>query len=173
MSRATQDMDWNAADRIRELQKMLRCAGVYTGEETGVFDSDTKEAVRHFRMENGFSDEAAVDVAVWESLRNLCLRTRNEAEMPAGIFPFVPANRTVCPGERSDLVLLLQMMLNTLRLRYDQYGTLPLNGYYAEDMAAAVRAWRRTHLLPDGDCVDVIFWNRLAAEYNAVIQETE
>lgn len=173
MSRRVFLTEPDRAGRIRALQTMLQCAGMYDGELNGSWDEATQEALRRFRLENGFSDEAVADVAVWERLRQVCGEVREHTEPPRGIHPFPSSERRIVLGERSDLVLLLQMMLNTLRLRYDQYDHLPLHGLYDEETERAIRAFRRVHRLPDDGAVDVVCWNRLASDYDSLIQEIE
>ena len=155
-------------DRIRVLQHMLRGIGFGDIEENGIYDERTRAAVQRFREENRLGVGETVDVRVWGEIRTRYMESRQETARP--ISPFM-AGREVLPGERSDLVLLLQILLNTLRLRYDSYGHVPMSGVMDAETEAAVRAIRRANLLGDSGTVDTAFWNRIALEYDAAVRE--
>jgi uncharacterized Ntn-hydrolase superfamily protein len=61
-------------DVARELQAMMRLLGYYTGEPTGVYDDDTKSALRQFLGNENFEDRTdfeagRIDRPVLEHLR--------------------------------------------------------------------------------------------------------
>ena len=138
------------ADRVYALQRMLRALGAADVEENGNYDAATRRAVREFRRQAGLGSG---DTA---------------ARRPAAIAPFA-AGRTVLPGEVSDLVMLLQIMLNEITLLCDGWPLLSVHGEYDAATAAAVRAFCRTIGMPAQDAVDAALWNRLAAAYNASV----
>lgn len=87
-----------------------------------------------------------------------------------GIRPFAERRR-VYPRERSDLVMILQLMLNELRIRYDGFGPIPLSGIYDELTEDAVRQFQRINLLPTDGITDIRTWNRMAQQYNRVLTD--
>ncbi len=155
------------ADRVYALQRMLRALGAADVEENGNYDAATRRAVRDFRRRAGLGGGDTVNDAVWEALRG-AYETSLAACRPAMIAPFA-AGRTVSPGEVSDLVMLLQIMLNELTLLCDGWPILPVHGEYDAATADAVRAFCRTIGMPAQDAVDAPLWNRLAAAYNASV----
>lgn len=75
-----------------------------------------------------------------------------------------------CIGESevSDVVCILQIMLNSLKVRYDCYDFLELSGAFDEPTTEAVRRFRIIHELPDTPGVDMATWNAMASEYSAL-----
>ena len=75
-------------------------------------------------------------------------------------------------GESGDAVGVMQIMLDALLVRYDGWETLALTCSLDDPTAAAVRAFRAAHALPDAPGVDARTWNEIAGEY-AVLREME
>ena len=94
--------------------------------------------------------------------------------VPAAIYPF-PDTGTyeMKRGERHDLVLILQIMLECLRLYYDDFGDMCLSGTYDLATEKAVKEYQRINgLSPSGIC-GVETWNRMCEEYNAAVSESQ
>lgn len=166
-------------NRVRRLQRMLRTVAHGTQDsalntaENGVYDETTRAAVRAFQQKYGLSVTGTVDLKTWELLREV-MEMQTEARAPAErIAPFVPPERTVKLGEYSDLVLIIQLLLNALRLYYDEIAPLPLSGRFDRATEAAVRTFQRANLLPQSGEVERTSWNRLAQEYNRIIEENQ
>lgn len=85
---------------------------------------------------------------------------------PASICPFPDvAGYTVKRGEHSDLVAMIQLILENLAPIYD-FGAIPLSGVMDGATEAAVRRFREVNgMEPKGE-VDLDTWNRLAEEYD-------
>lgn len=160
--------------RIRILQRMLRAAAdreSWEGEiprETGRYDDVTRGAVRQFQRRRGWPETGIVDRRTWEEMSRLY---REWMTVPEPIRPFGERERRIRARERSDLVMILQMMLNELRIRYDGYGHIPLSGIYDDATQNAVRTFQRVNLLPMDGETDVHTWNRMAQQYNDVLRD--
>lgn len=88
---------------------------------------------------------------------------------PVRITPFPDIeNFTVSEGENHTLVLIIQIMLESLRLYYDLFGFVPLSGNYDSNTVSAVNEFQRAIGVEQTGRVDIITWNALADEYNAV-----
>ncbi len=85
------------------------------------------------------------------------------------IFPSCGA---VGEAEVSDVVSIIQMILNALKVRYDCYDFLEPNGTMDAPTCEAIRNFRIVHDLPDVPGVDVDTWNALASDY-AALREME
>ena len=154
--------------RIRILQKMLRAVADASLEENGQYDGATRSAVQQFQRSRGFPTTGITDRHTWEELGRLYAENQTS---PVGIRPFAERDRKIFFGERSDLVMILQMMLNELRIRYDGYGHIPLSGIYDDTTQNAVRTFQRVNLLPTNGETDVHTWNRMAQQYNDVLRD--
>ena len=156
--------------RTRVLQRMLMALADTDIRETGQYDDATRAAVRQFQRMRGYPATGVVDRRTWEEMSRL-YRERGEDSVIEGIRPFVGRERRIYPRERSDLVMILQLMLNELRIRYDGFGPIPLSGIYDEMTEEAVRGFQRINLLPEDGVTDVRTWNRMAQQYNQVLTD--
>ena len=109
--------------RIRILQRMLRAVAdreSWEGEiprETGQYDDVTRGAVRQFQRRRGWPETGVADRRTWEEMSRLYREWETERTEPERIRPFVGRGRRIRARERSDLVMILQLMLNELRIR--------------------------------------------------------
>lgn len=156
--------------RTRVLQRMLGALADPGIQESGRYDEATKDAVRQFQRMRGYPATGVVDRRTWEEMSRL-YREREADSVIEGIRPFVGRERRVYPRERSDLVMILQLILNELRLRYDGFGPIPLSGIYDEMTEDAVRQFQRINLLPMDGVIDGRTWNRMARQYNEVLMD--
>ena len=99
---------------------------------------------------------------------------RREREVPIGIKPFPDTGSfEIRSGERHDLVMVLQIMLDLLKLYYDDFGAVGICGVYDGATEKAVKTYQRMAGIPETGCVDVVTWNRLAEEFNAAVYENQ
>ncbi len=97
-----------------------------------------------------------------------------ERDMPSAIKPFPDTGSfEMKKGDRHNLVMILQIMLDVLKLYYDDFGAVGICGVYDEATAEAVRTFQRIGGMPETGCVDCRTWNRLAEEFNAAIYENQ
>ena len=156
--------------RTRVLQRMLRALVNPNVRESGQYDEATRDAVRQFQRMRGYPATGIADRRTWEEMSRLY---REWTAVPEPIRPFGGRERRIRARERSDLVMILQMMLNELRIRYDGYGPIPLSGIYDDTTQNAVRTFQRVNLLPTDGETDVYTWNRMAQQYNDVLTDTQ
>jgi len=167
------------AGRIRVLQNMLRTIGNHTGKkayltaESGTYDTATRDAVRTFQAHSGLPATGITDFPTWERIRAVYESIRTDRRRPVGIFPYFPDRESPRRGERSDTVLILQILLNTLQLYYDEFGNLPLSGIYDAETEDAVRAFQKISGLDATGELTPDAWNRLADEYNRIAVENQ
>ena len=165
---------------IMQLQKKLRSLSRWTGDDAlsvavdGVYDKRTKQAVSRFQQLYGLDITGVADFFTWESIDD---EYRYYAELfgkSRSLSPFPDdADYSVGQGDRSDLVLIIQLMLNELRTFYDLYGYIPQNGRYGTATAGAVREFQRAGGLDMTGRVDRRTWNRIAEEYDIAVRGTE
>ncbi len=169
-------MEFNLTDDrvlIENLQKMLRLIWLVTGENdyevgvSGVYGEGTENAIRAFQQRNNLPVTGVVDLATWTAISAEYDRLSFLGESPLGITPFLPErNAIVRSGERSDLVYIIQIMLNTLDVLYD-FGYVPISGFYESGTADAVRKFQEINALPSpSGAVDRLTWNAMAEAYN-------
>jgi len=177
-------MEWyDIKDRrpfIMQLQKKLRALSRWTQDPAlsvavdGIYGKRLTDAVSRFQQLYGLDITGVADFPTWESIDS---EYRYNAEIfgkSRGLSPFPDASDfSVGQGERGDLVLVIQIMLNELRLFYDFYGYIPPNGRYGSATAGAVREFQRAGGLDTTGRVDRRTWNRLAEEYDLAVRDSD
>ena len=97
-----------------------------------------------------------------------------DRERPGGIRPFPDTGSfEMKRGDRHNLVMILQIMLDVLKLYYDDFGSVGICGVYDEATEEAVKVYQRISGLEETGLVDCTTWNRLAEEFNAAIYENQ
>lgn len=157
---------------IVSLQEMLRYLSFVRGDEslrvdvTGNYDSATEMAVRSFQAAAGLPITGVVDNATWDEIaRDYSFERAMRTPVLLRPIPDDPEYRNR-PGERSDEVLMLQVVLGALRELYD-YQPVPLSGVYGGATEEAVRRVQEISGLSPTGAADRETWLRLAEDYNA------
>ncbi len=158
---------------IENLQRYLREISYYDYDLPavpidGIYGEVTRGAVVVFQRKYGLSPNGIVDKKTWDAVYKLYKSYKRDYAAPGGIFPY-PNER---PGfkiekdEESDLVMLIQIMMNTLKLGYDDLGDFELTGILDEASMYAIKQIQRHNYLPQTGLVDQSTWNALASNYN-------
>ena len=133
----------------------------------GVYGAETAEAVAAFQRLLGLEATGTVDN---ETFDLLLLTGRRIDEFYSPSEPIRPFDRRLAggklsPGDRSDLVLIVQLMLDALAFVYD-FPEIAPDGRYGLSVEEAVRRFQEANgLRPTGE-IDKITWNRLARAYD-------
>ncbi len=172
-------------ETVRILQNMLRTVSQADRREDpssslpligtdGIYDDGTREAVRQYQARKRLPVTGEVDPVTWDYISRDYEDIIDAAAPPSAISPFPSViGYRVENGETSDLVLIIQIMLASLRLTYDGIGNVPLSGSYDTRTAAAVRFFRMKNLMPPESYVDLDTWNRLARQYNLYVNRAQ
>lgn len=156
---------------ISEIQKYLRTVSQANGNiptiiPTGVYDEKTAEAVRAFQKEYGLPVTGTVDREIWDLLFEVYLAVEEYFTENAAIMPFPDSAYSICKGEQSNTVYILQAMLNTIAEFYENVDSIPVDGIYGDSTAAAIK---NMQTVTGEECtgnVDYKTWNKLARLYN-------
>ena len=141
---------------IRQLQTMLRSIQIARGDVVtvpvdGIYDTATRDAVEQIQHENGLAVTGKVDLETYNLIYGMALEADFAASEPMPLYAF-PKGRTLSAGEVSDLVILVQVILNALTDGYDDHPHFKLDGAYTDDIAAAIRRFQmRNGIPPTGD----------------------
>ncbi len=160
----------DSTERILNLQGMLRYLS-FTQDSpalrvnvTGFYNKETEQAVRQFQQTRGLPVTGITDLATWDAIASE-YRQGQDQRRPVLLRP-LPDNilQQNSLGERSDIVLLLQIILNSLRLIY-AYPAVPLSGVYGSQTADAVRLFQQVNGLTPTGTADRSTWLLLSDEY--------
>ncbi len=170
----------NEREAILSIQKYLRQLSYFDPDLTpvpidGIYGEDTAAAVREFQTKNGLTPTGIVDRETWDRIyfEYLLSVAEQEAPMQIGIFPRIPTDYVISPGESWFLVELLQFMLAELGRDYDNFGPIERTGVYDSQTEAAVREFQTKNLLPVTGEVDKKTWNAIVRQYNKTAQNFE
>lgn len=160
----------DTSQAIMQIQSFLRVLEI-SGEENvtvpvdGIYGEITAKAVREFQRKNGLPQTGTVDKATYDLLYEKALEAEFEQSLPLPIYIF-PNGRSVAKGEKSDFVLLLQIILNTLTIAYDDFSPLELNGNFDEEMENAIKLFQTRNNIPESGIVNKATWNALVNNFN-------
>ena len=166
-------MQYNLSDpavRVELLQRMLRYLSIALNADglrvsvDGVYNEETRQAVRYFQQMTRIPVTGVVDQETWEEIAAQYARELAFRE-PIGIR--ITPNAI---GERSDDVLILQVILGALRREYS-WPPVPLSGVYGSQTADAVREFQRINGMEPTGQADQLTWLRLADEYNRMTDQ--
>lgn len=134
----------------------------------GIYDTSTREAVINFQREYGLVPNGIVNKKTWDSIYKIYKKDIATYCTVEGIFPCASARggNIVEPNEKSDLVMIIQIMLSTLQVAYDELGEIEISGIYDEKSMNAVKEIQKCNSLPQTGIVDLCTWNHLATNYN-------
>lgn len=164
---------------IRAFQEMLRLISQAEGTlpliaVDGVYGDGMEEAVRQYQAQKKLPVTGRVDAATWNAAALDSERIRQENAPPMGITPFPDlSGYEIKCGEHSNLVLLLQIVLEALRIVYDDFGDIPLTGTLDNRTMRAIRCFQEKNFISPCDYVNKTTWNALARQYNMQVNRSE
>lgn len=167
----------DSEETVLAFQRMLRLISEAEGKLPlialdGVYGDGMEEAVRQYQGLRSLPATGQVDPITWRHVAADYEALLNRTSAPGMINPFPNLLEYAVPkGERSDLVLIIQIMLSALSAVYDDFGTIPLSGLYDTKTANAVRSFQEKNLIPQHDYIDLDTWNRLARQYNVHVSD--
>ncbi len=158
-------------NEIYELQVMLRRIAqadnnIAMVNPSGIYDKSTAKAVSEVQEQNGLPVTGNVDFATWNIITALfsLAMGRFSENTPVSVFPNV--SYIADSGEISDLVMIIQLLLNALSSSYDNYHEIKPSGIYDDETKDAVRHFQKVNLLPQTGAVDSDTWDAIANSYN-------
>lgn len=160
---------------VRNLQKYLRILADGTGGSEvfalpidGIFEDATERAVSEFQSRyslpvTGIADKATFDAAYLEYLKGT---EKSRRAYSPDLFPALPEGYVPEFGEKSPFVVVLEFVLDELRVAYDTIPGFERDGTFDGDTALAVKEFQRIHSLPVTGRVDRRTWNELGRAYD-------
>lgn len=137
----------------------------------GIIDEETTEAIKQFQIYMALPETGILDIDTFYALTEAGKAIEMIDGISAPIFPFERrlVDKKVSVGDNFDLVMILQIMLQSISISYDTLPFLVIDGYYGENTMEAVIEFQRINSLPVTGSVDIFTWNRLARVYQKYI----
>ena len=134
----------------------------------GIYGPETADSVRIFQETYlGFGD-GKVDFATWQALVAHYRTARTALREPERIAPFTAflKDGRLVLGDRSDVVMMVRIMLASLGQEYAEAEGLPITDLFDAKLEEVILSFQYVNgLEPDG-IVDRNTWDRLAIAYN-------
>lgn len=155
---------------IMQIQQFLRTIQIANGERPtvpidGIYNEATIAAVRQFQEKSGLPTTGNVDKETYDLLYEKALEAEFEQSAPLPIYIF-PKGSSISKGERSDFVILLQIILNELAIVYDDYSLFELDGIFGDKMEDAIRKFQKRNSINETGIVNKATWNSLVTNFN-------
>lgn len=160
-------------ERIRNLQAMLRYLSFVWNNTylrvnvNGEYDDGSRNAIRNYQQNKGLPVTGITDIITWNSIRDDYDKEKTLRETvyiaPIPAEPMYSTN----VGERSDAVIILQVILSALRSIYE-LPRVTISGVYGPETEDAVRIFQTANRLPSTGIADRITWKKLAEEFNSL-----
>ncbi|CZT55979.1 Putative peptidoglycan binding domain protein [Eubacteriaceae bacterium CHKCI005] len=132
----------------------------------GIFGPETTEAVSAFQREYDLPVTGTVDFNNWNTILDEYLRLVGQTSSPLPIYPFPSPQYVVKPGDKGDLIYIIQIMLDTIQVGFLNLYSGGFTGVYDDKTQRAVEAVQRGAGLKPTGLVDRITWDILARSYN-------
>ncbi len=138
----------------------------------GIYGPETADAVRVFQETYvGFGD-GKVDFATWQALVAHYLDAEKALSEPERISPFTAhlKDGVLTNGDRSDLVMMVRIMLAAMSVDYAPSEDLPITDLFDTPMEEAVRSFQYVNGLDPSGILDRPTWDRMAIAYNKALR---
>ena len=163
----------NLEEAVRNLQRYLRTISFYDTRINrvpvdGIYDMETRRAVRSFQETRGLPSDGIVDFRTWSMIFeefSKIIEANDRSRMP-NLFPTAPQNYEALLGEESSFVAIVQLILRELSVIYDNIPMLEISGRFDSDTEAAVKEFQSISGLEVTGKVDLRTWNRMIRDFS-------
>ena len=157
---------------VYELQYMLNKIAQITGEiplvnPDGIYGSATRAAVQAFQAQNGIAPSGEVNKKTWDTVFAKYKESVYLASQGEPIYPFPSPAYTSQSGERSDIIVLIQLILSALAVVYDDFEDVVISGENDEATRAALKRFQGYNGLEQTGVLDKRTWDAAARSFNA------
>ncbi len=164
----------NEENAILNIQRILRELDFFENnvarvKPSGIYDDDTRSLVRSFQEKYGLEATGALDKATWDLLISIDKARRDATTLARAvhIFPMFEEYEIV-PGDRDNIVFVIQHMLNEIRNDHDDISEIALTGTYDLPTQNAIKTLQRKNLMDENAVINALTFNMLADEYERI-----
>lgn len=139
----------------------------------GIYEDKTRECVRHFQAENHLPETGMVDYDTFRLLYDEYLLALEILASPAcvDILPDKLKAESISKGEQSSTVAVIQSLLKTLEVIYDDFEDITINGSFDDSTESAVKRIQGLHGLEQNGIIDRATFDAIVAEYEKFINK--
>lgn len=160
----------NIKDSIKEIQLYLNGIAKCDPEvpqvlSTGIYDDKTKNAIIAFQRRHDIPMSGTVDFTTWEALVTEYHLCNNKNTPPHRISIFPEGDFNLKLGDKSELVYIVQILLNNMGKQYKSYQ-INITGIYDEETERMIKKFQQSSKLEVTGILDKKTWNSLAHIHN-------
>ena len=133
----------------------------------GIYGSTTVESVTAFQRKHGIIPDGRVNYETFKKLSSEHEKADVILSAPRVISPFSQPLKdgVVRPGDESELIMIVKIMLKALGVSYPYGEELKSDGVFDADTERAVREFQFIQGLPSNGIINKETWNRLTLAY--------
>ena len=157
-----------------ELQKFLQKISKSSPEipflnTDGIYGDATRDAVRKFQETRNITPTGVADSETWDRIfaEYEDLSALTDTALPFHVFPIEIFEIKL--GDKGDVVIVIQMLLNNFASNYSNLKRVNINGQYNRETADAVMAFQNATQLPPTGIVNRPTWNEMVNLYRAFL----
>lgn len=155
---------------IKELQQSLRDIAKVDSDiisviPDGIFGEETEDSVKSFQRKHGFTDTGVVDFALWSKIAEERKKALFELSEPVQVIKISREDLPLVLGQESAQIHMLNMMLNELSARHDNFSNVGHGNVFTNETEAQVKNWQAVIAHDITGEVDKQTWNTLALYY--------
>lgn len=156
---------------IYEFQYMLRKIAQVTGDipviiPDGIYGEETRDVVRDIQRRNALAPTGEVDEQTWNAIFQLYQESIYSVSAGEPIYPFKDPSYNSEAGEKSDMIVLVQLILSALSVIYDDFEDIAITGVNDEKTIDAVKRFQGYNGLPQTGILNKRTWDAAAKNFN-------
>ena len=139
----------------------------------GYYGDNTRHSVSEYQRTRGLAVTGEVDRLTLEHLVGEYDRSKDQNWHSGELYPFERQleNEKISLDDEFDLVIVIQLMLETLSRYLDDIAVTEINGRYDAQTKDNVSEFQRISGIKETGEVDQETWNRLAEHYNSLLDQ--
>lgn len=162
-----QNDDKNAV--VRHIQELLRTIQVNGSKQVtvpvdGIYGTSTVIAITELQKEFGLPTTGNVDRITYDILYENALAASLKNDPPLPLY-LLQNGQSVFKGEKSDVVMIIQIVLNALTVSYDDFPILNIDGVFGSETERAVRRFQMRNNISQSGIIDKTTWNALILNF--------
>ena len=159
---------------VRHIQELLRTIQInndkiVTVPIDGIYGTETAIAISELQKEYGLPATGNVDRTTYDTLYEIASAAVLNNSSPLPLY-LLADGQSIFSGEKSNVVMITQILLNSLTVSYDDFEPLNIDGVFGEETERAVRRFQMRNNIPPNGFVDKTTWNALIRNYDKHIK---
>lgn len=159
---------YNKSDAVKQVQKYLAKAGnsEFFIAPTGIFDSNTRSAVKEFQSQEGLKDTSVVDKTTFDLLYQKSALEQIKYDVSKATKTFI--GFPIYYGDRADGMERINHMIETVLRHHGKDHRVTKTAYFTKETLSGVNILREIFMLEGEGSIDEIFYYRLVNEYTSI-----